>query len=255
MDFAANGLPLSRDGVALATGQLGVDAAILWAVIRVETRAVGFLRDRRPQILFERHVFHNETAGAFDPVAPDISSPTSGGYGASGSHQYSRLAEAIALARSAALRSASWGLGQVMGFHAETLRYADVESMVREMVESEDAQLDAMVRFVSSTGLDTALRRRDWTAFARGYNGAGFARNHYDEKLAREYEALTVHGLPDLRARAAQVHLMYRGLDPGPIDGVKGDLTRKAVERFQGNEGLPVTGEIDADTFSRLTQP
>ena len=38
-----------------------------------------------------------------------------------GKYQYERLAAAMVLNRRAALRSASWGIGQVMGFHAETL--------------------------------------------------------------------------------------------------------------------------------------
>jgi N-acetylmuramidase-like protein/putative peptidoglycan binding protein len=252
MEFAGNGRPLSIEGFTEATDRLGVAAAALWAVIRVETGGVGFLSDRRPQILFERHIFHKETAGVFDATASDISNAVAGEYGASGSHQYDRLAAAIALRRSAALRSASWGLGQIMGFHAEALHYPNVEAMVREMVESEDAQLRAMAGFLANAGLDKALQRRAWAAFARGYNGADFARNHYDEKLAREYQNLAIQGLPDLRVRTAQVYLTYHGFSPGRVDGRPGNLTRKALERFQAQCGLAVSGALDDETFARL---
>lgn len=255
MDFAGRGTPLSPAGVASAVARLDIEPAALWAVVRVETRGVGFLRDRRPQILFERHVFHRQTGGAFDGTAPEISSATAGGYGAFGGHQYERLAAAIALHRPAALRSASWGLGQIMGFHAEALGYADAEAMVREMVASEDGQLRAMAAFVATAGLDRALRRRDWTSFARGYNGADFARNRYDEKLAVQYQALAESGVPDLRVRTAQVYLTYRGIDPGPVDGLPGDRTRKALEHFQQADGLPVTGDLDDVTLTRLSAP
>lgn len=31
------------------------------------------------------------------------------------------------------------------------------------------------------------LQRHDWAGFARGYNGAGYKRNNYDEKLRQAY--------------------------------------------------------------------
>jgi hypothetical protein len=37
----------------------------------------------------------------------------------------------------AALESASWGLGQVMGFNAKTAGFADVHAMVDAMVAGE----------------------------------------------------------------------------------------------------------------------
>ena len=255
MEFAGPGTPLSAGGIATVLGRLDVEAAALWAVIRVETGGVGGRADRRPQILFERHVVHREPRAACARTAPDICSLPAGGYGAFGGHQYERLSTAMSCDRRAALRSGSWGIGQIMGFHAEALRYGDVETMVREMVASEDAQLLAMAGFITLTGLDNALRRLDWAAFAREYNGAEFARNGYDAKLAFEYRALVDTGLPDLRIRAAQVCLTYRSLDPGPIDGLNGDRTRKAIERFQHTCALPVTGDLDDVTLGQLTQP
>jgi hypothetical protein len=50
------------------------------------------------------------------------------------------------------------------------------------------AHLDAFVAFVQSKKLDTALRAHDWKAFARGYNGPGFAANQYDVKLREAWQ-------------------------------------------------------------------
>jgi hypothetical protein len=252
MEFAGSGKTLSSRGVAAAADRLGVDAERIWAILRVETKGWGFLPDRRPQILFERHWFHKQTGGAFGRKAPDLSSPRAGGYGPGGAAQYERLTRAIALDRRAALRSASWGIGQVMGFHAESLGYPDVETMVKAMVAEEDEQLRAVATFIVGKGLHRALQRHDWTAFAKGYNGPGFAKNHYDEKLRYEHDDLLANGLPDLRLRNAQMRLMFRGFDPGPIDGELGNLTRGALRRFQAQSGLPVTGEPDEATLSRL---
>jgi hypothetical protein len=185
-EFVESGKPISEDGLQSATDRVRVGLVEIWAVLQVETKGCGFLPDRRPQILFERHIFHNETQGRFDAVAPGISNPQAGGYGAGGAHQYDRLAEAMSLDRRAALHSASWGIGQVMGSNAHDLGYLDVEVMIQEMVDSEDAQLDAMLRCITHNGLDRAIRQHDWTAFARRYNGPNFAINQYATRSSKK---------------------------------------------------------------------
>ena len=51
---------------------------------------------------------------------------------------------------------------------------------------------------------------------------------------------------------AIQMALKSHGLDPGPIDGVMGPATRQAVSAFQETVGLPVTGQLDRQTFEAL---
>jgi hypothetical protein len=254
-EFTGVGVPLSNEGLGAGCERLRVGLPEIWSVLKVETSGCGFIADRRPQILFERHVFHRETGGRFDAVDADISATTAGGYGASGAHQYDRLGRAIALDRTAALRSSSWGIGQVMGSNATLVGFADVEAMVRAMVASEDSQLAAMLAYCVATGIDRALQRRDWAAFAKGYNGAGFAKNQYDTKLQAAFADYTANGTPDLRIRSAQIFLRYRGLDPGPIDGALGSRTRDALKAFQQRAALPVTGAIDDGTLAALRQP
>src|SRR5574340_560510 len=122
--FTGQALPLDPDGLAQVTEHLGVKAPELWAVLGVETGGCGFLPDRRPVILFERHIFSRATAHRYDDAYPDISRRTPGGYGERGAWQYQRLERACALDRKAALESASWGIGQVMGFNARLAGYA-----------------------------------------------------------------------------------------------------------------------------------
>jgi hypothetical protein len=68
---------------------VGVDPAVLWSVVVVETSGCGFLPDRRPFILFERHIFSRQTGRRFDASHPEISGPPRG-YGRAGIHQYNR---------------------------------------------------------------------------------------------------------------------------------------------------------------------
>ena len=95
---------------------LNVKFPQLPGVVTVETSGCGCLADRRATILFERHIFSEQTGGKFDSQHPDISNRTPGGY-THGPAEYNRLSKAAQLDRTAALESASCGLGQVMGFN------------------------------------------------------------------------------------------------------------------------------------------
>jgi len=158
-------------------------------VIDVESRG-GFLPDKRPKILFERHYFSRLTKGKFDAAHPDISNPKWGGYGAGGANQYDRLGRAIALNRDAALQSASWGLFQIMGYHWKTLGYPTLQAFINAMYYSEGDQLDAFVRFVKANPkLHEALKRQDWRAFSLLYNGPEYERNSYHTKLEAAFKS------------------------------------------------------------------
>ena len=250
MVFEGRGRPLSDQGVAGVCGALDCSAPIVWAVVTVETAGFGFLRDRRPQILFERHIFHQRTAGRFDAEHADISNPTRGGY-SFGAAEYPRLERAMALDEATALESASWGVGQVMGFNHKPAGFDTAKAMVEAMVLNEDVQLLAMANFIKANDLATALKNQDWAAFARGYNGPAFAENKYDEKLLNAHAKLQ-GALPNLALRTAQAALTYLGLEPGPVDGVAGKRTRTALAKFQARAGLPQTGELDPTTEGKL---
>jgi N-acetylmuramidase/Putative peptidoglycan binding domain len=246
--------PLTAEGLSEAGGIVGAGVVELWSVISVETSGRGFLADRRPVILFERHEFRRRTGGRFDATHPEISGPP-GGYGPSGAHQHIRLAEAIGCDRKAALESTSWGLGQIMGYNASAAGFADVEAMVAHMQQAEDAQIAGMAHFICADRLDGFLRQHDWPGFARRYNGPGYAGNAYDTKLAQAYARFSRTGLPDLRLRAVQLLLTYQGLDPGPVDGLWGGRTATAVSTFRARHGLAQTGPIDDALFTALRTP
>src|SRR5438874_91528 len=80
-EFVGRTLALTRDGLDTTPDAISVGLPELWAVIAVETSGCGFFADRRPQILYERHLFHALTHGQFDDV--DVSDPMLGGCGAS----------------------------------------------------------------------------------------------------------------------------------------------------------------------------
>jgi hypothetical protein len=251
--FQGTAWALSSEGVDKAAGGLGVHPAEIWTVLTVETSGCGYLADRRPQILYERHKFHGHTKGKYSNEHSDISHPSAGGYGRHGASQYSRLTRAIALDRKAALHSASWGLGQIMGSNFAHAGFKNVESMVEAMLCSEDEQLAATAAFLGhDSKLLSAMQSHNWAAFARKYNGPSYAINKYDVRLADHYKKLSTGKLPDLNIRAAQLYLTYLGFKPGTVDGKAGPKTLQALADFQKKHGLPVTNGIDHDTVAQL---
>lgn len=233
-DFRGAALPLTDAGIAAACRATGAEPADIWAVLSVETKGTGFLPDGRPRILFERHIFSSRTGSRFDQSHPSISHREPGGYSRKGSDEYYKLHEAIALDRKAALESASWGIGQVMGFNFRAVGASSAEVLVTQAMNSEDDQLMHMARFICSERLDGALRPHDWVTFAKGYNGPGYARNKYDIRLRQQHAKWAAGPLPDLAVRADQIRLSRKGLYAGSIDGIMGKFTRSALEAETG---------------------
>lgn len=184
---------LTGGDLSLAAESLGVDVASVRAVTHVESRASGFLSDGRPVILFERHIMRRRLAATgrdADLLArylPDIINSAPGGYHG-GAAEHDRLYLARQIDPASAIESASWGLFQIMGFHWQELGYASALDFEARMAHAEADQLEAFARFIrANPALHAALKRRDWVAFAAGYNGPAYARNQYDTKLAAAY--------------------------------------------------------------------
>ncbi len=172
-----------------AANTLRCDVAAIRAVCEVEAPKGGFFPDGTPTTLFEGHKFSQFTGGKYDESHPTISYPswTREHYG-DWTREKERLAEAITLDRTAALKSASWGKFQIMGFNHRAAGFPVLQKFINAMFESEAAQLQAFVNFVIHEKLDDELRDRRWADFARRYNGPGYAANRYDTKIAAAYE-------------------------------------------------------------------
>ena len=257
-EFIGNPSPLTASDFERAAASLECEVAALRAVAKVESLGSGFLRDGRPKILFERHKFHRFTGGQYSHGHPDISSPRAGGY-LGGVREYDRLGIAMALDRDAALKSASWGAFQIMGFNHALAGFEAVEPFARAMASGSSAQLAAFVAFIRSQGLDRALREHDWPAFARGYNGADYRRNRYDARMAsayRQYSGQTAAPTapqPVLRRgdRGLPVATLQRLLGVS-ADGIFGPQTRAAVRRVQASARLVQDGIVGPLTWRAL---
>jgi hypothetical protein len=251
--FAGAAEPLSKKGFIDVINDLNVGIPELLAVLTVESKNCGFLQDRRPIILFERHIFHKLTRGSFSEDNPDISNPVAGGY-AGLAKEYPRLEKAMTLNREAALKSASWGAGQIMGFNHAAAGFAEVETMVSAMQRSEDEQLNSVASFLKTNNFVRLLQSRDWTTLARGYNGTTFSKNKYDVRLNGAFQQYASGALPDIEVRRAQLYLTYLQYDTGGIDGIHGKRSRSAVASFREKNGLNNSDRVDKPLLDVMQQ-
>lgn len=188
MDFKGTAKKLADIDLPKLGALINVGEDEIHAFMDVETRGHGFDDLKRPIILFERHKFYEYLPATKRAAAvkAGLASKTPGGYGKE-SEQYGKLARAMAIDVRAALMACSWGLGQVMGFNHKLAGYATVEEFVEAMKVSEELQLRAAINFIISTGLADKLRKHDWAAFAKGYNGKNYKINNYDGKLKESF--------------------------------------------------------------------
>lgn len=195
---------LTDDIIARVARDNGIEPAALKAVSVVESAGNGFLPDGRCKILFEGHIFWRQlviagispqlyTAGNSD-ILYEVWDKTKYKGGAA---EYSRLEKAMKIHRKAALKSASWGMFQIMGFNHKYCGYDDVEPFVADMNESAEKQLTAAVKFLKSLNLIDYMNARNWRAFASRYNGHKYADNQYDLRLEKAYyDNITLNSLP-----------------------------------------------------------
>lgn len=167
---------------------IGVGEDEIHAFLDTESRGTGFDRNKRPTMLFEPHIFYRQLTG--DQLTRAINGGLAyrnWGEKPYPADSYPRLMAAMQINETAALCSASWGYGQILGINHAEVKYATVQEMVVAFCESEKNQVRAIIDFLMTNHLDTALRAHDWAHLAAGYNGAGYAKNGYDKKLAANF--------------------------------------------------------------------
>lgn len=261
----------TRTEIARVADRIGVERAALLAIAEVESAGKAFAMvdgRKEPLIRFEGHYFDRRlpvekragarAAGLADPKAGAVKNP------ASQAARWALLARAASIDHKAAHESVSWGLGQVMGAHWAWLGYADVDALVAEARAGVAGQAALMARYIDKAGLTDAIRRRDWAAFARGYNGPNYKRQGYDRKIAAAYARYAdgapaeTAGPPVLRegsrgdaVRDLQAKLTHAGYVVGQ-DGIFGDETLRAVCAFQAAQGVTVDGIAGPATIAAL---
>lgn len=210
LDFLGGytGEQITEEDYENAAKALGCEVAAIKAVAEVETGEMkdGFDKKKRPIILYERHIFAKCTMpkNKYNKINPDISSNKTykfktpqnkrlvkegvlNDYDLYGD-SYGRLAKAYSLDKNAALKACSWGKFQILGQNHKEAGFETVLSFVQSMCLSEREHLKAFASFVDAdTVKRNALINKDWTTFAKSYNGVGYRVNRYDTRLQEAY--------------------------------------------------------------------
>jgi murein DD-endopeptidase MepM/ murein hydrolase activator NlpD len=172
--------------------RLGIDPADAIGVIVTESGGEPFGPDGRMTIRFENHIFHSYwgksnpqrfndhfTFDANERWKGHTWRPSTGAAWqqchSSQAVEWQVLDFARTLDNEAALKSISMGAGQVMGFNHETVGYASAQAMFDAFSKDASAQIGAMFRFMEKNQLVESVRKQDYAAFARVYNGPGQA--------------------------------------------------------------------------------
>jgi N-acetylmuramidase len=188
LNFKGAAKRLDAIDVPLAAHRLNLPEDAARALVEVEAASSGFDAKGRPKMLFEPHRFYRELGEAKQRIAVNAGlAYRRWGEKPYPADSYPRLEAAIKIDRPAALRSASWGLPQILGSNHKAAGYASVEAMVADFCADEEYHLRAMMAFILSEALDDDLRRLDWAGFARVYNGPAYAKHGYHTKLAAAY--------------------------------------------------------------------
>jgi murein L,D-transpeptidase YcbB/YkuD len=135
-----------------------------------------------------------------------------------------------------------------------------VEDLVQTARSGIAGQVELMVRYIEKAGLASALRSKDWTTFARGYNGPGYAKQGYHTKLAQAYwrAKVTQNSERPNQISGAERDMLRRG-DRGErvqelqrqltalgyvvdADGVFGGSTEAALKQFQNANSIAADG-------------
>lgn len=195
---------LSEADIVSLAHQMGLEPAIIKAVNAVESSGRGFFIDGRPKILFEGHIFWRQLEiRGYKPATmirgfENVLYPSwTKKFYLGNTREWNRMEKAISLSSNAdvaeaAYCSASYGLFQIMGYHAPSLGYSEVLEFVTDMKISEGAQFKIFGKFIEVNNLLKYLKNKQWAEFALRFNGAGYKANKYDEKLATAYKRFSV---------------------------------------------------------------
>lgn len=186
--------PLTDDDYRRVAADLGVETAAVRAIAEIETGRIqrGFNPSGSTVINFDQPMFRRTLARRGISTAAHASSEALGAlnicrYGSQQAAQHARLDAAMAIDSIAAIESTFWGLFQIGGFNWRLCGAASQNDFLERMNRSEYDQLLLFANFIRNTGLLPHLKNKNWAAFARIYNGPGYARHGYHTRMAAAY--------------------------------------------------------------------
>jgi len=274
-----SGRKLGPRDVAEVAEKFGLTEVHLRTVMDVETSGRGFDSNGRVERLFEPHIFYRQLKGQTAKLNRAIKQGLAySGWRGPGSYpktpelRWQQFLRAVDIDEEAAIKSASWGLGQIMGSEYEEAGYTSPRAMLDAFAESEREQLVGMCHLIVARKLDVVLMQfpaiQACRKFALRYNGSAYEKNKYHLKLQSAFNrwALRLKGnqpMSDtdgvlrvaskgMRVKALQKKLNELGYFCGAEDGIFGNRTRDMVLAWQADAGRPIDGTMDQEDLAAL---
>lgn len=187
-DIEARYESLTDEDFGIVARQLGVEVPAIKAVVEIEAgkEMKGFWVPGYPVINFDQTMYRKFASKAKDRSgAKGEKLPASlCGYAKT---EWTRLINARRVNAQGANMGTFWGMFQIGGFNYKMCGCDDVDEFVKLMCTSEFQQLELFATFLRNAGMVDDLKKKNWAAFARKYNGASYARRGYHTRMAAAY--------------------------------------------------------------------
>lgn len=181
-------LHLTESDFQLVAEELNIEVAAIKAVVEIEAGKAmkGFWAPGIPVINFDPSmyaIYKNKVpskAGAVGEKVPE-------GLTGYALKEWTQLIKARRTNAMGANMGTFWGMFQIGGFNYKICGCESVDEFVKRVAYSELEQLQLFALFLQNTGMVEYLRKKDWSGFARRYNGPSYAKRGYHTKMARAY--------------------------------------------------------------------
>lgn len=274
------------DLAELAKQMPGCTEAHLRTVVDVETNGKGYDIMTNVAFLFEPHKFYANLKGAElqEAIKKGLAYKFwkgPGSYPKSVALRWAQFQQAVVINETAAIMSASWGLGQIMGSEYTEAGYTSPQEMLTAFWKSEKDQVQGMVNLIKARGLDKDLVKFPEMAncrhFALRYNGSAYEKNNYHNKLhdafVRNDSRLKTIKLPSIpKVQVDDTTLRVGDSDTAPngpirrlqelfkekgyslqVDGNFGPGTRAVVLAWKGNQNMQtITPDMSVNDVAAL---
>ena len=178
---------LTDEDFDIVAKELGVEVAAIKAVVRIEAgpKLEGFWAPGVPVVNYVQSLFNKYNGKTKGRKQKDAKVPA--GLTGYALKEWTSLTKARKINATAADMGCYWGMFQIGGFNYKLCGCESVEEMVSKVCESEFSQLEMFAVFIRNAGMLEALKKKDWAAFARKYNGPSYAKRGYHTRMAKEY--------------------------------------------------------------------
>lgn len=178
---------LTEDDFRIVAEELGVEVAAIKAVVKIEAGAKlqGFWAPGVPVANYSQSLFNKYSSKTKGRKLKDAKVPS--GLTGYALKEWTALTKARKTNADAADMGTYWGMFQIGGFNYKLCGCQTVEEMVAKISKSEFSQLEMFAVFIRNSGMLESLKKKDWAAFARKYNGPAYAKRGYHTRMAKEY--------------------------------------------------------------------